>query len=384
MAIKKIFFCLLLISIFPLNAFAAINVDSKSCTKGSIMNTCVTVKVETAAVKKGITVYKFYNSKSNGLWTAIYTKKDSSYYYYSVLISRANSNNFEMQYFQDQNTLPSSLKLLKTRDVSISGSSSNFIVGAAQFSDIRTPNTSESKPGGVVGTISGKLVKTLYDREAKTQHWGIDTTGGRDPIIKSLPSNTTFTPSRVENVYYKCSLWDSETKPTKVECKKTGDNSGEASKNDPDYGGSSASGSSSSSSGATEKETVKAPLGMSFADVEDKGILQIDSSKCEKGSNVYTKGILNGVSCEGPMKSLKDVLIFVKNIVYVLLLPSAGIIFLIMFGIGGLLYITSNGNQTMIDRAKKTLTAAVIGLLIVVFAYAAIGIFTRLLGGVVK
>jgi hypothetical protein len=52
-----------------------------------------------------------------------------------------------------------------------------------------------------------------------------------------------------------------------------------------------------------------------------------------------------------------------------------------MLLIGGILYITSAGNEQRAERGKKVLTAAIIGLLIVTLSYTLIAIFTNIIGG---
>jgi cbb3-type cytochrome oxidase subunit 3 len=112
----------------------------------------------------------------------------------------------------------------------------------------------------------------------------------------------------------------------------------------------------------------------------------LDQTKCPKKSNgttstTYTEGILKGVPCVGAINSLSEVLTVIKNIVMDFLLPIVGTLFFIMLLIGGILYITSRGNQQQLDRAKKTLTAAIIGLLIVILSYTIIAIFAGVIGG---
>ena len=48
----------------------------------------------------------------------------------------------------------------------------------------------------------------------------------------------------------------------------------------------------------------------------------------------------------------------------------AGIIAVLIVVIGGLLYVTSNGDANNIQRAKNTILYAVVGLLVVIFAFA--------------
>jgi TRAP-type C4-dicarboxylate transport system permease small subunit len=50
-------------------------------------------------------------------------------------------------------------------------------------------------------------------------------------------------------------------------------------------------------------------------------------------------------------------------------LSLLGVIFLILIIYGGFLWMTSGGNEQKVLKAKKTLTRAVIGLIIIVSAY---------------
>jgi len=52
------------------------------------------------------------------------------------------------------------------------------------------------------------------------------------------------------------------------------------------------------------------------------------------------------------------------------LLAVLGVIFFILLVYGGLLWMTAHGNQEKVDKAKDALTSAIIGLLIILVAYA--------------
>ncbi len=58
----------------------------------------------------------------------------------------------------------------------------------------------------------------------------------------------------------------------------------------------------------------------------------------------------------------------------------AGILFIIYFFIGGLNWITAGGKQDQVEKSKKMLTDAAIGLIVVVAAYAVIFIVGSILG----
>lgn len=145
----------------------------------------------------------------------------------------------------------------------------------------------------------------------------------------------------------------------------------------------------SNSTNVTSEEPSTALNISGGTSIQDSGI---DDTKCPDNpliitnadgttEKAYSKGILKGVSCERATKTLEEVLLIVRNIVTTLLLPIVGILFLIMMMIGGILYITSAGNQQRADRGKKILTAAIIGLLIVTLSYTLIAIFANIIGG---
>ena len=59
---------------------------------------------------------------------------------------------------------------------------------------------------------------------------------------------------------------------------------------------------------------------------------------------------------------------------------AAGL-FVIVFIVGGIMYITSAGNPQRAETAKKTLTAGVIGLIIILFAWVLVQQAANLAGG---
>lgn len=60
-------------------------------------------------------------------------------------------------------------------------------------------------------------------------------------------------------------------------------------------------------------------------------------------------------------------------------LEFAGAIAVIFLVIGGFQYIASRGNEEAMEKAKKSITAAVIGIVIIVMAYAIVAIINNLL-----
>jgi hypothetical protein len=134
---------------------------------------------------------------------------------------------------------------------------------------------------------------------------------------------------------------------------------------DPDPGGSTA-------------EAKAEPIGVTISGSEQDELIY-KSRGCPTGT--YTSGILKGVKCDEPIKTADQVLTIVKNVVNQMFLPAASVLFIIMFTVGGIWYMGSNGNEERAKRAKKILTAAIVGLLITALAYAIITSFVYLLGG---
>lgn len=105
----------------------------------------------------------------------------------------------------------------------------------------------------------------------------------------------------------------------------------------------------------------------------------VETKDC--GTGLYTRGLLTGLPCGQPLDNMSALVTFVKNLTMGYILPLVGTLFIIMVIIGGILYITSRGNSQQLDRAKKTLTAAIIGLLIVTLSYTIIAVFAKVIGG---
>ncbi|PJA46236.1 hypothetical protein CO173_03385 [Candidatus Uhrbacteria bacterium CG_4_9_14_3_um_filter_41_35] len=78
------------------------------------------------------------------------------------------------------------------------------------------------------------------------------------------------------------------------------------------------------------------------------------------------------------MCQLNDILQVVVNI-SVFILGISGTLVLVMFIYGGFLWLASHGNEDMVSEGKKTMTGAVVGLIIVFGAYTAITFFISVL-----
>ncbi len=71
----------------------------------------------------------------------------------------------------------------------------------------------------------------------------------------------------------------------------------------------------------------------------------------------------------GSANSGTDLTTFIQTIINVLLF-IIGAVAVIMIIIGGLRYVTSNGDQTHVKGAKDTILYAVVGLIVAILAYA--------------
>jgi len=287
------------IFLLPIQALAIPLTLSEKCTEGSAINTCVTVKVEKeAAIDKQVNLFNFYNTYPVGIqgtnrWATSYTRKDDNYYYYSVSISRfARDDTFTMYYYQNDR---GTFREVKNRSVSISGRTTQFIVGSAGL-----PSLPKSFP------------------------------------VTHTPTTTPTTPTTTP------------TTPT-----------------------------TTGAIAATPQST--ATSGTSFS------AMGLDKGQCPVingvESKVFTRGILKDIPCKGSVDSLEEVLTIIRNLVMGFILPAVGTIFTIMMIVGGILYITSRGNEKQSTKAKQTLTAAIIGLLIVILSYTIIVIFVGVIGG---
>ncbi len=63
------------------------------------------------------------------------------------------------------------------------------------------------------------------------------------------------------------------------------------------------------------------------------------------------------------------------------LLTLVGILAIIAFVIAGILYLTAAGNEDQIDRAKKTMTAAIIGVIVALIGLIVLNAVVTMLSG---
>lgn len=69
---------------------------------------------------------------------------------------------------------------------------------------------------------------------------------------------------------------------------------------------------------------------------------------------------------------LSDVMVLISNI-RILLLDAAGILAAIFIIIGAFQYLTAFGEESKAEEGKKTLTWAIIGLVVIILAQVAVG-----------
>lgn len=75
----------------------------------------------------------------------------------------------------------------------------------------------------------------------------------------------------------------------------------------------------------------------------------------------------------------KDELLCVIKSIIQLILSGVGALMVVVIIISGLMFITSAGNPTNLERAKKTLVGVVIGLIIIVMSYAIVTILGKII-----
>lgn len=95
-----------------------------------------------------------------------------------------------------------------------------------------------------------------------------------------------------------------------------------------------------------------------------KALADATSSLCSGAG-----GSIKGSSCDTPGKSLAGKSGYVSGITNTLI-TIAGAIAVIVIIIGGIRYITSTGDATRVKQAKDTILYGVIGLIVVIMAYA--------------
>jgi hypothetical protein len=108
-------------------------------------------------------------------------------------------------------------------------------------------------------------------------------------------------------------------------------------------------------------------LALSSMQVGAVGISDVKNDSCTKsGGRVGSDGKCEGGSnISAIFKTIANILLFL-----------VGAIAVIMLIIGGLRYVTSNGDQNAVTGAKNTIMYAIIGIVVAFLAYAAVNFVT--------
>lgn len=108
-----------------------------------------------------------------------------------------------------------------------------------------------------------------------------------------------------------------------------------------------------------------AVMGMLVGASVGMGTQPVHAADCTDAVNC----VKSGVDKAGGTNNSTDLMTFITNIINVILFV-AGAVAVIMIIIGGIRYITSNGDQTHVKAAKDTILYSVVGLIVALLAYA--------------
>lgn len=100
------------------------------------------------------------------------------------------------------------------------------------------------------------------------------------------------------------------------------------------------------------------------------------------GATGGTVGFGSGLGAGlGPYTGTRTSFPFLIGKILTWVFGAAGVIFVVLFVIGGIMYLTSAGNEEAATKAKKLLIDAVIGMIIIVSAWAAADWILKGIGG---
>ena len=94
-----------------------------------------------------------------------------------------------------------------------------------------------------------------------------------------------------------------------------------------------------------------------------------------QSSNNSDLSLDTGSKCTGTKNQGSDLTVVFKTVVNILLF-IVGAVAVIMLVIGGLRYVTSNGDQNAVTGAKNTILYAIIGIVVAFLAFAAVNFVT--------
>ena len=95
-------------------------------------------------------------------------------------------------------------------------------------------------------------------------------------------------------------------------------------------------------------------------------------------NGLQTSG-LQSIFGTGGLNSSQSLSDLVANVIRILLI-FAGVIAIVFVIIGGYQYVVSGGNEETAEKGKKTLINAIIGIVVIVLAYAIINVIVNLVG----
>jgi hypothetical protein len=129
--------------------------------------------------------------------------------------------------------------------------------------------------------------------------------------------------------------------------------------------------------------TLSAPTAQCTFFANDADCVPTPTTETTKKDN--TKGCIEGVNCvklQNPLGEGRDDLRIVVGQVIQKVLTIIGSITLLVFVIGGVMWLTSGGNQEKVTKGTKTMVYAVIGIVVIFSAYAILNTVIRTLTGV--
>jgi hypothetical protein len=328
--------------------------------------------------------FKVTISKGNLTYETTTGTDDGGYLKYSKSISRCNSANVDQSGWTIKiaSTATNILYIKTISSATLCGNPIYTIkADGTLYKDAgRSCNSCPTEPQGPLLNVTGVLKRvTGNNLPPEDRVYYIDPSSGNNLSLGTNLSKWTWDPANTHNTgsTYSCNYMEPRNNPTQVSCK-AGSTPPPQRSNPADPADPADPGDTGGDSGTTT--TPSEPLEIGFGETVDVDT-DLSSTKGCGADGKYTSGILKGVSCTGATKTKEEVVQIIKNIIEDFLLPTVGVIFVTVIVLGGLVYITSGGNEESVKRGKKILTSGIIGFLIVTLSYTLIRIFVAILGG---